>query len=483
MFEEIMARNEGKTLEFKRDLSSPAPIIKTIVAFANSSGGIVAIGIDNDTKAVLGVDNPLDEEERLASLIADRIEPRLAPVIEVLQAGGKSVLVIEVYPSGSRPHWVKREGSSDGVYVRLGSTNRRADAELIDELKRGVQGRAYDETPLPDLTADDIAFDAVVDAFSARRPVTRRDLESLRITARHQRRIVPTVGGMLLFGRNRASVFPDAWVQCGRFAGRDRAAIIDHAEIVDHLPTTVERVMEFLKKHAMRGADRSGLHRRDVWSIPLAILREAVVNAVVHADYSQKGAPIRVSYFDDRIEIENPGILLSGLTVDDILAGVSRLRNRVIGRVFRELGLIEQWGSGMRLIMEEAKRLGLQQPRIEELGLRFRLTIYLGPDGSRPHDDRGSVTGEATGEVTGEVERLVSALHGEMKRVELQEALGLRHEDHFRAAYLKPALEKGYLEMTDPDRPRSSRQRYRLTAKGESLARETAPRYRKGSAD
>ena len=84
----------------------------------------------------------------------------------------------------------------------------------------------------------------------------------------------------------------------------------------------------------------------------------------------------------------------------------------------------------MRLIMEEAKRLGLQQPRIEELGLRFRLTIYLGPDGSRPHDDRGS----ATGEVTGEVERLVSALHGEMKRVELQEALGLRHEDHFRAA-------------------------------------------------
>ncbi|TVQ21889.1 MAG: AAA family ATPase, partial [Spirochaetaceae bacterium] len=201
MFEEIIARNEGKTLEFKRDLSSPVPIIKTIVAFANSSGGIIAIGIDNDTRAVLGVDNPLDEEERLASLIADRIEPRLAPVIEVLQAGDKSVLVIEVYPSGSRPHWVKREGSSDGVYVRLGSTNRRADAELIDELRRGVQGRAYDETPLPDLAADDIAFAAVVDAFASRRPVTRRDLESLRITARHQRRVVPTVGGVLLFGR------------------------------------------------------------------------------------------------------------------------------------------------------------------------------------------------------------------------------------------------------------------------------------------
>ncbi|TVQ29328.1 MAG: AAA family ATPase, partial [Spirochaetaceae bacterium] len=231
-----------------------------------------------------------------------------------------------------------------------------------------------------------------------------------------------------------------------------------------------------------RGADRSGIHRRDVWSIPLAILREAVVNAVVHADYSQRGAPIRVSYFDDRIEIENPGILLSGLTVDDILAGVSRLRNRVIGRVFRELGLIEQWGSGMRLIMDQARQLGLPPPKIEELGLRFRLTVYLGAGGSRQHDDRGSVTGYVTGEVTGEVGRLVNVLHGEMKRVELQEALGLRHEDHFRAAYLRPAIEKGYLEMTDPERPRSSRQRYRLTAKGESLVREIAPRYPKGSA-
>lgn len=137
-------------------------------------------------------------------------------------------------------------------------------------------------------------------------------------------------------------IFPDAWIQCGRFIGTDKADIFDHIEIHEHLPVAVERVMEFLKKHAMRGAGFSELRRKDVWSIPLTILREAVINAVVHADYSQKSAPIRITFFNDRIEIENPGILLPGLTVEDMLQGVSKLRNRVIARVFRELNLIEQ---------------------------------------------------------------------------------------------------------------------------------------------
>ena len=151
----------------------------------------------------------------------------------------------------------------------------------------------------------------------------------------------------------------------------------DHIEIHEHLPIAVERVMEFLKKHAMRGADFSKLRRRDVWSIPLTILREAVVNAVVHADYSQRGAPIRVAFFDDRIEIENPGILLPGLTVEDMLQGVSKIRNHIIARVFRELDLIEQWGSGVRRMFKEAEALGLPEPEIVEVGMRVRFIVHL----------------------------------------------------------------------------------------------------------
>ena len=128
-------------------------------------------------------------------------------------------------------------------------------------------------------------------------------------------------------------MFVQPWIQCGWFIGKDKADIFYHIEIHEHLPVAVERAMEFLKKHAMRGADFSELRRRDVWSIPLTILREAVINAVVHADYSQRGAPIRIAFFDNRIEIENPGILLPGMTVEDMRQGVSKIRNHVIARV------------------------------------------------------------------------------------------------------------------------------------------------------
>jgi predicted HTH transcriptional regulator len=111
---------------------------------------------------------------------------------------------------------------------------------------------------------------------------------------------------MLLFGRQRTLHFPDAWVQCGRFIGMDKTDIFDPIELEDSLPQSVESIMLFLKKHAMRGANFSEIQRKDIWSIPLTILREAVINALVHSDYSQRGAPIRIAFYDDRIEIENP---------------------------------------------------------------------------------------------------------------------------------------------------------------------------------
>ena len=374
---QLLSMPEGKTLEFKRDLSSPRNILKTLVAFANTSGGRLFIGVEDGSGEILGVESPLDEEERLCNLIADNIEPRLVPNVELISFEDKTLLGVEVYPSGSRPHWIKKEGAEVGVYVRLGSSNRKADRELIAELKRTAEGKSFDEQVLPDRTVDDLDFDAAAACFERHRKLLEKDLESLRLVARYQGHLVPTVGGMLLFGKDRELIFPDAWIQCGRFIGKDKAAIFDHIEIHEHLPVAVERVIEFLKKHAMRGADFSELRRRDVWSIPLTILREAVVNAVVHADYSQRGAPIRVAFFDDRIEIENPGILLPGLTVEDMLQGVSRIRNHVIARVFRELDLIEQWGSGIRRIFGEAEALGLPKPEIIEIGMRVRFIVYL----------------------------------------------------------------------------------------------------------
>lgn len=135
--------------------------------------------------------------------------------------------------------------------------------------------------------------------------------------------------------------------------------------------------MMFLKKHAMRGADFSDIRRKDVWSIPLTILREMIINALVHSGYSQRGAPIRIAFFDDRIEVENPGILLPGMTIDDMKQGISKIRNPIIARVFRELNLIEQWGSGVRRIFKEAEHLKLPPLEIVEIGMRLRFTVYL----------------------------------------------------------------------------------------------------------
>ena len=374
--EQLLLAPEGKTLEFKRDLSSPKNLLKTLVAFANTAGGCLLVGVD-DQRQVLGIAQPLDEEERLINLIADAISPRLVPNVDLISHAGKTLLIVEVFPSGLRPHHLKAKGPAAGVYVRLGASSRLADRELIAELRRSAEGIVYDELPMPHLSVDDLDLAAAHELFAGRRTLTEQDLLTLRLLTREQGRLVPTRGAVLLFGKQRQREFPDAWVQCGRFTGTDKADIFDHIDIAAPLPLAVQQVMDFLKKHAMRGADFSALRRKDVWSIPLLMLREAVVNALVHADYSQVGAPIRISFFDDRIEVESPGILLPGMTVEDMKQGVSRLRNRVIARVFRELNLIEQWGSGVRRIFSQAQALGLREPLITEVGMRLRVTVYV----------------------------------------------------------------------------------------------------------
>ena len=457
---DLLKREEGKTLEFKRDLSSPKNLLRTMVAFANTAGGQVIIGVDDKTRLPVGVERPLDEEERVCSLIADAIRPRLVPNVEMITVEDKTLLVVEVFLSGSRPHWLKAEGPEGGVYVRLGSTNRQADRELIAELRRSVEGVAFDELPIPGLSVDDLDLAALKTLFHDQRDLGENELLRLRLLKNEQGRLVPTKGAVLLLGKERQKHFPDAWVQCGRFVGRDKADIFDHIELYDHLPQAVDSIMLFLKKHAMRGADFSEIRRKDVWSIPLGILREAVINSLVHADYSQRGAPIRIAFFDDRIEIENPGILLPGMTIDDMRQGVSKIRNHVIARVFRELNLIEQWGSGIPRIFREAEELGLPELQIMEIGMRLRFTVTLA--------ERITVQ-EATEQVTEQVRRILNCLKNEpLGARDVMQSLGLRHRPTFLYDYLQPAMDAGLVEMTQPESPKSPTQKYRLTAKGKA---------------
>ena len=372
---EILRKPEGKTLEFKRDLSSPAGFLRTVAAFANTAGGTVIIGVADRTRDVRGVGDPLALEERAASLISDSIQPRLLPDLEVIGFRDRQLLAVRVYPSPSRPHFIKRKGRRSGTYVRVGSTNRQADAQLIAEMQRFAIGEAFDEWPMPEVNSEAIDFRAASESFASVRKLSRRNLETLRLLTPHHGRTVPTIGGMLLFGHARLDHFPDAWIQAGRFAGTDKATILDHVRLEMHPIRAIEEAVAFVEKHSMRGAVIGRVRRRDRWSLPPEAVREAIVNAVVHADYSQTGAPIRIAIFDDRMEVENPGLLPFGLTLEDLPLGVSKLRNRVLGRVFHELRLVEQWGSGVQRMISACREQGLPAPVWEEVGFRLRVTL------------------------------------------------------------------------------------------------------------
>ena len=123
------------------------------------------------------------------------------------------------------------------------------------------------------------------------------------------------------------------------------------------------------------------IHRQDIPEYPEVAIREVLVNAIVHADYSLMGMHTLIAIYSDRMEIQNPGMLPFGMTLDDLKEGVSKVRNRVIARVLRELGLVEEWGSGYKRVMEACHSGGYPAPEWQELGSAFRVTFY-------PHSEK-----------------------------------------------------------------------------------------------
>jgi predicted HTH transcriptional regulator len=272
---------EGKTIDYKRDLSSHKKIVEDAIAFANSAGGKIIIGITDDYE-IVGVKDPLLEEERICNILSDSIAPRLLPDVEMVTHNGKTLLILEIFPSSLKPHYVINKGSDDGVVVRVGSTNRKADANLIAELRRTALGGTFDEMPILELLEDEIDADAIREAFGGERKITKRELLSLKLLVNEQGKTVPTKGGIILFGKSRGKYFPDAKVMCGRFRGLDKLDIFDQVVIDTYLPFAIDEIEAFLKKHAYKGAEIEGMRRKDVWSIPLEILREVVINGLVH---------------------------------------------------------------------------------------------------------------------------------------------------------------------------------------------------------
>lgn len=189
-------------------------------------------------------------------------------------------------------------------------------------------------------------------------------------------------------------------------------------------------------------------------------LREAVINAIVHNDYSNE-VPPKFELFLDRLEITSAGGLPHGLSKDEFLMGFSVPRNKELMRVFKDLDLVEYLGSGIPRILKK------YDPSIFLFTENFFRITFMFEEAISQTDFKA--TTEVNAEVTKEVGKLLAALVESMTRQEIQEKMHLKHDEYFRKAYLKPALEEGLIEMTIPNKPNSRLQKYRLTEKGKNI--------------
>src|SRR5579862_523257 len=376
MLEQLLARPESKTLEFKENANSLPKIIQTVIAFANTAGGTLVIGVQDKTKAVVGVTNILQDEERIANAIADSVSPTLLPNLQFISWRDKDVLIVTI-PHRPGPFYLKDKGEDGGVYVRIGSTNRIADAALIAEIKRIKEHTSFDQLPELQATPDDLDMELARKLFAVvDKPFTKATARSLELIVDHRDTSRPTKGGLMLFGKQRDELFPDPFIRLVRFDGTTKTTAIDHADVKSAFPLAVDEILAFIRRNtSMRAVIRSA-RREDIPQYPHEAVREAVINALLHADYSTMRSSIQVAIFDDRMEITNPGPLPLGLNLETALSGVSQLRNKVLGRVFRELELIEQWGSGLTRMRDVCLASGGSSPKFEELDLFFRVTLY-----------------------------------------------------------------------------------------------------------
>ena len=382
--------------------------------------------------------------------------------------------------------------------MRLGSSTRQADPALVAELERNAHGIAFENLPEPRATLTDLDLSALAELRG--RTTDTDDLLALGLAVRQGDQIIPTYAGILAACPDPTRFLPSAWVQCGRLRGPQGTDIFDQVEIHGPMPLAVDQAVEFLLKHAYKTAVFGEVRRRDVYSIPVEPIREVIVNALVHASYAESSTPIRIGFYDDRIQVDSPGLLLPGMTVDT-MRRVSRLRNPALARIFREAGIMEQWGTGIQRVFEQVAQAGLPEPTIEEVIDRVRVTIHVLSHNPADAGEHGESLSRSTkspnrssqspSRVTKSEQPVTKSSHQvespshearnaddhraailcllndvEMTRTDLLSRLGLSNETRNVRRHLDPLIDAGLVERTIPDKPTSRLQRYRITDAG-----------------
>ena len=213
------------------------------------------------------------------------------------------------------------------------------------------------------------------------RDINDHKLESMGVLIRYGNILVPSNGGIILFGKNpaRERFFPDARIRCARFSGTEKVDFIDRLDIEGTVLNAMTGVTKFIRRNTRMAAKIEGMQRRNIPEYPVVALREALTNAVAHTDYTLGGMQIMVAIFSDHLEIQNPGMLPFGMTLEELKSGVSKIRNPVIARVLRELDYMEKWGTGYKRIIDDCDAEGSPYPKWHELSIVMRVVFKPNP--------------------------------------------------------------------------------------------------------
>src|SRR6266496_4758633 len=376
---QMLAGGESGTVEFKIKAPRPSELAERICGMANTrTGGTIIFGVEDETGRVVGIAKPnetIDTVLRATRLIKPAVM-LLGPGSDVRLIDGRTVVVIQV-PSNNGTLYE----AGAGCWVRKGTHTIPMTTEEIEAHLNTYGSTRWERALCPRATLDDIDPDLVERYLTYRaersrqkmRYTSREDLLiGLECAARDQRtqEIRPTNAGMPMFGYDPQLQIPQSEVVCIRYA--DRLGVgkyVDRKNILGNLPELIDKTADFLKLHTQIGGEIRGFKRIDLPEYPIEALREAVVNAVVHRDYSRIGETIRVFFYSDRVEVHSPGLLLPGITPEDLaqMRVASNPRNPLIAQFLRDIpGYMERVGTGIRLMINEMRRLELPDPEFVE---------------------------------------------------------------------------------------------------------------------
>lgn len=371
---DLLAQGLSADLHWYPEDVAATRLATTLVAMANSNGGTILLGISPRGGGVQGVRDPEAIIDRVfqAALLSD--PPLVLPIPRSENIEGVTVLRVTV-PAGL-PHVYSLEGRYLGRSGRREAPlpARRLRALLVE---RGVI--QFEARVPPGATMDDLDLDQVAAYLQTLGLPNEADpQEALRrrgCLALDENDLRPTYAALLLFGKHPQQWLPSAVVLAARFPGMAISDEFIKQEIRGTLPEQLRQTETFVRDHLRSVARLVGLTREETPEYPLEAVRELLVNAIAHRDYSQQGDTIHLHIFADRLEVHSPGSLPGPVTLENLLEARFS-RNAVLAQVLSDLGFVERLGYGLNRVVTVMKQNNLPLPKFEELGGAFRVTLF-----------------------------------------------------------------------------------------------------------